>query len=75
MRTWRLHGAFVHLLVCAILFTRPKAVKVYLLTRVERRKTKKEKKKSMKKMAKFNGDSKETPLPRCLIHLHIHIHL
>ena len=49
-----------------ILLARAKAVMVYVLTRVERRKTKK-KKKSKKKMAKFKGDSKETPLPQRLI--------
>ena len=49
-----------------ILFARAKAVMVYVLTHVERRKTKK-KKKSKKKMAKFKGDSTDTPLPRRLM--------
>ena len=46
-----------------ILLARAKAVMVYVLTRVERRK---KKKKSKKKMVKFEGNSKETPLPRRL---------
>ena len=49
-----------------MLLARAKAAMVYVLTRVERRKTK-TKKKSKKKMAKFKGDSKETPLLRRLI--------
>ena len=51
--------AHVHaeiLLARAILLTHAKAVMVYVLTHVERRKTKKEKK-SKKKMAKSKGDS------------------
>ena len=62
--------SFAHaeiLLERAILLARAKAVMVYVLTRVERRKTKK-KKKSKKKMAKFKDDSKETPLPRRLMY-------
>ena len=46
-----------------ILLARAKVVMVYVLTRVERRKTTK-KTKSKKKMKKFKGDSKETPLIR-----------
>ena len=60
--------SFAHaeiLLARAILLASAKAVMVYVLTRVKRGKTKNNKK-SKKKMAKFKGDSKETPLPRRL---------
>ena len=55
MRTWSSLVAlsFAH---AEILPVRAKAVMVYVLTRVERRKTKK-KKKSKLKMVKFKGDS------------------
>ena len=62
MRTWSPHCALVRTRrdhARAILSARAKAVMVYVIMRVERRKTKK--KKSKKKMAKFKGDSKETP--------------
>ena len=63
MRTWSpMARSFAH---AEILLARAKAVMVYVLTRVERRKTKK--KKSKKKTAKFKGDTQETTLLRRLI--------